>query len=211
MEMLPLLWSLLLTVARWATHACVKGDCCIGKELPSGRVNPLAYQRMWNKMVVSFCLVSFRPPVTDLTSLWARLRRWPRPTPARAWMWAGSRRWASSAGGHLRWEEPPGALRRSAGPGKDWTRWVSFQPLQLLWGHKLKQCVWYQRNDTSPQDDAMNRRCLFTCSSAGNATACSSGRWSAQRLDVMDQKLGGRKSRVRLDFQELHKHLREGL
>lgn len=35
MGMFPLLWSILLTVARWAAHARVKGDCCIGKELPS--------------------------------------------------------------------------------------------------------------------------------------------------------------------------------
>lgn len=73
--------------------------------------------------------------VTASTGLWARLHRWPRPTPARAWRWEERLRWASSAGGlrgRRSWSRSSAARRQSEEPGRDWTRRLACRLLRLL-------------------------------------------------------------------------------
>lgn len=70
-------------------------------------------------------------------------------------------------------------------------------------------------DDTTGGSHRRNRNpggdCSFTCCGAGGGAAGSSRRRRTQRLDVVDRKLRCRKRRGRLDFQELHEHLGEGL
>lgn len=82
--------------------------------------------------------------VTALTSLWAQLLHWPRPTPAPVWRWAGRQRWASWAGDLLSrrsWNQPAVAPPPSEGPGRGWTRRLACWQLQLL-RRRWKPCCW---------------------------------------------------------------------
>ena len=130
------------------------------------------------------------------------ISRWPpeppEPDPARSGTAAerGARKGLDS----------PGRLPTAAAPDE---RDID---LSQVWGWKKKNIAFRLTHEGNkhPGGSCSQRR-SFTCGGAGSSTTGSSGRWGAQRLDVMDWKPRCRQWRGRLNLQELYKHLREGL